>query len=235
MRRRWRIAAGTGVFLLACCLVGLLVSTSAGGALLLWLLERQSAPVRAEQLVGKVDAIAVLGGRTARIHQAARLHLATGIPLLLIGKGTGDSGFAAESEKMEDILLRQYGIGPRWVETESIDTHQNAVFSWCLVAPMGVRRVALVTDPFHMPRARAEFEAVGFEVVPAPAEDAFVIPWRPKFTWSLASFRPGRAGLQAARRPVLEWGGTIAALLAGAFTPSPTCPSGALPRGHPSP
>jgi uncharacterized SAM-binding protein YcdF (DUF218 family) len=226
MRRRGRIAVATGVFLLVGCLAGLLVSTTAGGALLLWMLERQSAPVRAEQLVGKVDAIAVLGGRTARIHQAARLHLATGIPLLLIGKGTGDSGFAAESEKMEDILLRQYGIGPRWVETESIDTHQNALFSWCLVAPMGVRRVALVTDPFHMPRARAEFEAVGFVVVPVPAQDQFVLPWRPRFTWSLASFRPSRAGWKAAHRPVLEWGGTVAALVRGLFTPSPACGRG---------
>jgi uncharacterized SAM-binding protein YcdF (DUF218 family) len=221
-----RIAGAAAALVLACCLVGLLVSTTAGAALLLWGLERSSAPVRPEQLRGRVDAIAVLGGRTARIHQAARLSLATDIPLLLIGKGTGDSGFEAESEKMEDILLRQYGIGPRWVETESVNTHQNAVFAWCLAASMGVRKVALLTDPFHMPRARAEFQAAGFDVIAAPATDGFELPWRPQFSWSIDSFVPGRAGWHAARRPVLEWGRTIAAYLGGIFAPSPACGRG---------
>ncbi|MDB5861400.1 MAG: YdcF family protein [Ramlibacter sp.] len=227
MRRGRRIAGAVAALVFACLLAGLLVSTQAGAALLLWALEHSSAPVRPEQLRGKVDAIAVLGGRTARIHEAARLTLATDVPLLLVGKGTGDSGFEAESEKMEDILLRQYGIGPRWVETESINTHQNAVFAWCLVGPMGVRKVALLTDPFHMPRARAEFAAAGFQVVPAPATDAFALPWRPRFTWAIESFVPGRAGWLAARRPVLEWGGAVAAFLRGAWpAPSPACGRG---------
>jgi hypothetical protein len=77
-----------------------------------------------------------------------------------------------------------------------------------------------------MPRARAEFEAAGFRVVPAPAQDGVVLPWRPKFEGRLADFVPGRAGWLAARRPVLEWGGTVAAFLAGLFTPSPACGRG---------
>lgn len=226
MRIGWRFAV-PATFLLLLALAGFLVSTTAGAALLMWGLEHQGMTPRPEKLAGRVDAIVVLGGRTARIHDGARLHLSTGIPLLLTGKGTGDSGFEAESEKMEDILLRSYGVGPRWVETESIDTHQNAVFSWCLVSGMGVRRVALVTDAFHMPRARAEFEAAGFRVVPAPSEDRVVIPWRPRFTWTWASFVPGREGWKAARRPMLEWGGTVAAVVAGALLPAPSCQRGA--------
>lgn len=200
-----------------------LLSTSAGAALLLWGLESQSSPVAAAQLVGQVDAIVVLGGRTSRIHQGAEYHLATGIPLLLTGKGTGDSGFEAESEKMEDILKRKYGLRPRWVETESVDTRQNAVLSWCLVSPMGVRRIALITDPFHMPRSRAEFEAAGFRVVAVPTQDTIELPWRPRFSWALASFTPGKAGWKAARRPLLEWAGTVAAVLRGALLDPPSC------------
>jgi uncharacterized SAM-binding protein YcdF (DUF218 family) len=223
--REGRRIAGTAAVLVLACFLGLLVSTQAGAALLLWGLEHSSVPVLPGELRGRVDAIVVLGGRTARIHEAARLSLATGIPLLLTGKGTGDSGFAAESEKMEDILLRQYGIGPRWVETESITTRQNAEFTWCLAKSMGVRKVALMTDPFHMPRARADFEAAGFDVVAAPAQDPIELPWRPKFDGQLRDFVPGRAGWIAARRPLLEWGGTVAGSLRR-LAPSPACGRG---------
>jgi uncharacterized SAM-binding protein YcdF (DUF218 family) len=223
MRAGRRVAASALVLLLLLAFAGFLVSTPAGAALLMWALEL-STPVSPGSLKGKVDAIVVLGGRTARIHHAAQLHLATGIPLLITGKGTGDSGFEAESEKMEDILLREYGVGPRWVETESIDTHQNAVFSWCLVSGMGVKRVALVTDPHHMPRARAEFESMGFRVVPAPTTDTVEIPWRPRFSWKPGDFRPGKEGWRAAARPAMEWGGAVAAVVAGAVLPQPKCP-----------
>lgn len=219
----WRPAWIIAPVLLLLGSAAFLLSTLAGAALLLWGLESQSSPVAAAQLVGQVDAIVVLGGRTARIHQGAEYHLATGIPLLLTGKGTGDSGFEAESEKMEDILLRKYGLGPRWVETESVDTRQNAVLSWCLVSTMGVRRIALITDPFHMPRSRAEFEAAGFRVVDAPTQDTIELPWRPRFSWALVSFTPGKAGWKAARRPLLEWAGTVAAVLRGALLDPRPC------------
>ncbi|MBE7369903.1 YdcF family protein [Ramlibacter pallidus] len=225
MRTGWRIGIAVLV-LVTIASAGVLVSaTRAGAALLLSALEQASAPVEPGRLAGQVDAIVVVGGRTARVHHAARLHLATGLPVLLSGKGTGDSGFRAESEKMEDILLRQYGVGPRWVETESVNTHQNAVYSWCLVAGMGVRRIALVTDPYHMPRARAEFAAAGFEVVPAPVPGGTDPGGRPPFRWSLEAFRPGKAGWQAARRPLLEWGGAMRAALAGTVPfRAPSCP-----------
>jgi uncharacterized SAM-binding protein YcdF (DUF218 family) len=221
---RWRVAARAVAVLSLLAFLGFLASTKAGAALLWWSLEHHALPVQAENIAGKADALVVLGGRTARIHEAARLHLATGLPLLITGKGTGDSGFVAESEKMEDILLRRYGVGPRWVETESIDTHQNAAFSWCLVSGMGVRRVALVTDPHHMLRAAAEFQSVGFEVLPVPTQDKVRVAWRPRFTWSAESFRPGRAGWEAARRPLLEWGGAVVAVVQGALFPRPSCP-----------
>src|SRR4051812_31167200 len=101
--RSGRRIAGAAVALLLSAFLVLLVSTPAGATLLMWALEHASPPVTPEALRGRVQAIVVLGGRTARIHEAARLSLATDIPLLLTGKGTGDSGFAAESEKMEDI------------------------------------------------------------------------------------------------------------------------------------
>jgi uncharacterized SAM-binding protein YcdF (DUF218 family) len=202
MRRAWRhTLLAFGLLLLLSLAAVLLVTTQAGAAFLMFMLQRQWPPVDPELVRSRAQAIAVLGGRTARIAYGAQLHFATGVPLLLVGKGSGDSGFDAESEKMEDILLRRYGIGPRWVETESRDTRENALFAWCLVGPMGVKRIALVTDPHHMPRARRRFAAAGFEVIPAPTPDGE--PPRPPLT--LASFVPSRAGIAAARRPLHEW------------------------------
>ncbi|HEY0823788.1 MAG TPA: YdcF family protein [Ramlibacter sp.] len=185
-----------------------LLASEAGAVLMLYGLERQSSPVQPAQL-RDVQAIAVLGGRTARVHYAAALHRATRLPLLLTGKGTGDTEFAAESQKMEQILQLRYGLRPRWVEIESIDTLENALYSWCVLAPAGVRRVALLTDAVHMPRARALFEAAGFEVVPAPAPDA------PKLDYPLTldSFVPSSDGLRATRYPTQEWAGRLLAPL----------------------
>jgi uncharacterized SAM-binding protein YcdF (DUF218 family) len=223
MRRAWRNAfLTTALLLVTCAFATVLVTSQTGAGLLVYLLEWQSRPARPEVVRAKADAIAVLGGRTARIHYGARLHLATGVPLLLVGKGTGDSGFEAESEKMEDILLRDYGIGPRWVETESLTTRENGLFAACLVGAMGVRRVALVTDPQHMPRARLRFEAAGFTVIPAPTPDWK--PPRPALTW--AGLVPSRAGIAAARRPLHEWAAIAmaAAPFEAMFDPPRACP-----------
>lgn len=185
-----------------------LLGSEAGATFLRYALERQSAPVQPAQLRG-VQAIAVLGGRTARVHYAAALHRETGLPLMLTGKGTGDTEFAAESQKMEQILQVRYGLRPEWVETGSFDTLENALYSWCVLAPAGVRKVALITDAVHMPRARALFESAGFEVVPAPAPDA--PKWQHVLT--LDSFVPSSDGIGAVRAPAKEWAGRLLAPL----------------------
>ena len=67
-----------------------------------------------------------------------------------------------------------------------------------------MKRVALLTDPVHMPRSRALFRAAGFGVVPAPAPDA---PARMRHVLTLDSFVPSHDGIEAARYPVKEWAG----------------------------
>lgn len=233
MGRRWRRALLVlGLLLLVAASNLWLATTQAGAALLLAALRWQSSPVSVDTVREKAQAIAVLGGRTSRIEHGARLHLATGVPLLIVGRGSGASGFRAESEKMEDVLLRQYGVGPRWVETESRDTRENARFAWCLVSSMGVRRVVLVTHPHHMPRARREFERAGFDVIPAPTPDAGP-PW-PSFTWS--NFVPSRQGLKAARQPVHEWIGILLSPVDFLRPPARQCPylGTRAPGVHPS-
>jgi uncharacterized SAM-binding protein YcdF (DUF218 family) len=196
------LAAGTG----------LLFTTHAGAWLLQWSLEAIGSTAPLSRL-RDVQAIALLGGRTDRVHTAAQVARSTGLPVLIAGKGTGDAPFAAESEKMEQILRERYGIRARWVEKESLDTTENARFSWCLLGPQGIRRVALVTDPRHMLRARLEYLMAGFDPLPVPTRDQ---P-EPQWSWAWENFKPSRAGIAATRPALKEWAGSAAVLVETAF------------------
>jgi uncharacterized SAM-binding protein YcdF (DUF218 family) len=57
-----------------------------------------------------------------------------------------------------------------WQESRSRNTYENAVETKKLLDPKGIRRVILVTSALHMPRARAIFSSLGFDVIPAPTD-----------------------------------------------------------------
>lgn len=225
MRRGWRKALLVAGLLTVVLLSNAwLVTTEAGAVLLTHLLHWQSSWPDMERVRTQAQAIAVLGGGEGREDVGVKVHLATGVPLLLVGRGEGN----IESETMEADVLRRYGIGPRWVENESRDTRENARFSWCLVSGMGVRRVALVTHAFHMPRARRQFEAAGFEVIPLPMpDDGKPLP---PLTWR--SFLPSRSGIQAARRPAREWVGILFRPFEVIVDPPRRCPYKGTPQVH---
>ena len=141
-----------------------------------------SAPLDPARLK-TVDAIVVLGGgrhRDApeyggdtlkgisleRLRYGARLHRASGVPLLVTG-GMPDGGALGEGSLMARILEDEYGLAARWVENRAETTWDNARNSARLLHPDGVRRVALVTHAWHLRRAMPLFEAQGLNVVPA--------------------------------------------------------------------
>ena len=130
-----------------------------------------------------IDAIVVLGGgrRIAqaeyggdtlnafsleRLRYAARLHRASGAPLLVTG-GMPGGGTLPEGRLMQQVLAQEYGIAARWVEDAALTTWDNARLSAKLLNADGVRRIALVTHAWHLRRAVAQFEAQGLEIVPA--------------------------------------------------------------------
>jgi len=55
-----------------------------------------------------------------------------------------------------------------WTEERSTSTHENAAFTAELLAKKGIRRIALVTEAYHMLRAERCFRQQGLDVVPAP-------------------------------------------------------------------
>jgi uncharacterized SAM-binding protein YcdF (DUF218 family) len=73
-----------------------------------------------------------------------------------------------KADAMALALREDFGVPVRWIERRSRDTGENAAFSAAMLRPEGIRRILLVTDAMHMPRARAAFERAGFDVVAAP-------------------------------------------------------------------
>ncbi len=102
-----------------------------------------------------------------RLAFGALLARRSGLPVLVSG-GTPPRREAAEAEMMARTLRASFGVSPRWVEGRSRDTAENASESARLLRADGIRRVVLVTQAYHMPRARAAFVAAGLDVIAAP-------------------------------------------------------------------
>ncbi|TAH50948.1 MAG: YdcF family protein [Betaproteobacteria bacterium] len=178
LRRRRR--AGMLVAWFGIVLQFLLVFPPAVGLLLAPL---ESSPVLTAEAARDAGAIVILGagkrdhapefgGETVnrlaleRLRYGARLARETGLPVLV--SGGAPTGELPEAVLMKQCLVEDFGITPRWIETESRDTRDNARLSALQLKAAGVHRVLLVTHAAHMPRALAEFEAQGLGVVPAP-------------------------------------------------------------------
>jgi len=154
-------------------------------------LERQY-PDRDVDSYPSAQAIVVLGGTihmpstvhhasaiidsSDRLLMALRLYHAGKAPLVALSGGNNPLSFEkvpaqSEAEVMRSLLV-EWGIPDAALQIEggSINTHENALFSYRLLAGRGVRRIILVTSAMHMPRAAAAFRKAGFDIIPAPAD-----------------------------------------------------------------
>lgn len=108
------------------------------------------------------------GARTLlRLRYGALLAHRYDLPLLVAG-GRPDKATRSEAAVMAEILAQEFAVKVRWQETQSRNTAENATMSAAILRAAGIRRVVLVTQAFHMPRAARLFRDAGIEVVPAP-------------------------------------------------------------------
>jgi uncharacterized SAM-binding protein YcdF (DUF218 family) len=102
-----------------------------------------------------------------RLHYAAHLYRELKTPILVTG-GAPRGNAGSEAEMMERVLVDEFRIPVQWLEKQSHNTLENARYTWRVLNPAGIRRIYLVTNAWHLPRARFAFERAGFSVIPAP-------------------------------------------------------------------
>jgi len=140
--------------------------------------------------IPKADVIVVLGGGTDarvyprtevevngagdRVYYAAKLYRERKADHILLSGGEItwlDTVPSTPAGEMADILE---GLGiPKeilWIEGQSQNTYENAVFSKQILDKKGIRRILLVTSAMHMPRAVGLFKKLGVEVIPLPVD-----------------------------------------------------------------
>jgi uncharacterized SAM-binding protein YcdF (DUF218 family) len=101
-----------------------------------------------------------------RVRYGAWVARRTGLPVLVSGGVVFDG--SSEAQVMQKTLADEFGVAVKWAEAQSRNTHENALRSAEILRGAGVRRIVLISHGLDMRRARAEFEAAGMEVVPAP-------------------------------------------------------------------
>ncbi|MEY2632860.1 MAG: hypothetical protein RIR00_1514, partial [Pseudomonadota bacterium] len=137
----------------------------------------QPPPLQPEQIAG-CQAIVVLGGGLIagpefgeltvpgdvmlRLRYGAYLQRQTGLPILVTGGLGPDRGpVRSEADAMARTLERDFQVPVRWREGQSEDTEQNARYSAEILQAAGIRRVLLVSQAWHLPRAMRLFAQAG--------------------------------------------------------------------------
>lgn len=135
------------------------------------------------------DAIVILGGATRnnepprilpdlsdrgdRLLYGAKLYQDGAAPKIVLSGGRIQwyGGESSEAESMATIL-ELFGI-PRSdmiLESRSLNTHENAVFTKEILQQEQINQVLLVTSAAHMPRSLAIFRRENIDAIPAPAD-----------------------------------------------------------------
>lgn len=99
-----------------------------------------------------------------RVRYAATLWHNHHLPVVV--SGGHPQGGTAEATIMEQVLQTEFGVPVTWVETQSTTTFEDAIDCRAIL-PTYIHTIILVTQAWHMPRARFAFKQAGFVVIPA--------------------------------------------------------------------
>ena len=140
------------------------------------------------------------GPLRSRVERAVELYRSGLADTLLFSGGVG--GFPPSEARVARNIAVSLGVPEEAciLEEESHSTAENARFSAQILRGRGVRRVLLVSDPYHLFRARQNFRLQGIDAIPVPAlltERHRTLPSRTY--WTL------REVLALLRRPALLW------------------------------
>ncbi len=191
--------------------------------------------------VPRADAIVVLGGGTRgsdpprpmteineagdRLLYGAKLYHDGAAAIILVTGGSIEwltpEGIAPEADDMSTIMSL-LGVPPEavWLEAQSRNTYENALYSREMLAEAGLDDIILVTSAMHMPRSVPLFEAQGLRVMPAPTD--FLVSdaewqhlWRGGSAATLINLMPNVEYLTYTTRVLKEYIGLLVYSLRG--------------------
>lgn len=109
-----------------------------------------------------------------RVLYAAKLYKEGAAPNILLSGGNVNFSNArgmTPAEEMQDLLgltgIPQEAI---WLQPNSQNTYEDALYSARMLREQGIEEIILVTSAMHMPRSKALFEEQGIIVIPAPVD-----------------------------------------------------------------
>jgi uncharacterized SAM-binding protein YcdF (DUF218 family) len=188
----------------------------------------------------RADVIVLLGGGTNspqyprqmvelnaaidRVFYAAWLYHQGAAPRLLLSGGNIDWRGQRESTPAEDMaaVLAMLNVPQDaiWLEGESRNTYENAIYTTQRLEAEGIEDVILVTSALHMPRSIALFKKLGRQVIPAPTD--YTVTqwdwerlWEPNIASQLFNFLPSAANLSKTTNALKEYLGMLIYSLRG--------------------
>jgi uncharacterized SAM-binding protein YcdF (DUF218 family) len=190
--------------------------------------------------IPSADVIVILGGGTDsadyprpmvelsaagdRVLYGALLYKQGKAPLLLLSGGNikflGDSS-STPAEQMAEILeLTGVPQSALILETQSLNTYENALYSAKILKEKGYKQAILVTSAIHMPRSVALFRKQGIEVIPAPTDFKVTeLQWQnltqPSLEAQLINFIPSSTNLEWLTATLKEYIGILVYRLRG--------------------
>jgi uncharacterized SAM-binding protein YcdF (DUF218 family) len=186
--RRWGRA-----WLVALVLVYWLLSTPLVAGALISALGRGYGPLETAAEAHGVEAVVVLGGGSAtyrargaeldvpsassalRALEGARVYALLGDPIVFASGGEAEEAGVdnPESAVLRTVLIEGGVPEARIVlESDSTDTHEQALEMAPLLEARGVERFVLVTSPSHMRRALGAFRDAGLDPIPSASEQS---------------------------------------------------------------
>ncbi len=138
----------------------------------------------------------------ARLRYGVRLARQLNLPILVSG---GQPKYANQSlaEAMQEALKHDFQIPARWLESRSLNTHENAQYSAAILKENRIDKIYLVTHAVHMSRAKSAFTSFNIDVIPAPTRFA------KQPTPILGDFIPAARALSLSHYAIYEWIGRL--------------------------
>lgn len=134
-----------------------------------------------------------------RLRYAAYLYQQTQLPILITG---GSPNGNSEAKIMAKELHDFFHTPTQWLEEKAQTTIQNAQLTKNILDKENIHQIILVTNQWHMQRAKTLFEKQGFTVYPANVGNGITPD---NYDLTLMHFIPQAGAMPANMQALKEW------------------------------